>query len=685
MGLSLQRADTLLSPMDVGTAPDNVTRVELGNETGKSWRCKGLHQVPASPTKGMVILLLSANPADTSRLRLDEEAREIRAGLERSKKRHLFRLETRLAVRPSEARRALLDLQPAFVHFCGHGEGEEGLVFEDDLGLAHSVDGDSLGDLFRIFAEAVHCVLLNACHSETQATSIARHIDFVVGMSSVFEDRSALVYSSAFYDAIGAGCEVSDAHELGCVAIQMDRGNDQHTIPKLYSKAHLVGGTSRSLELFLDSGRGPAVRTWRPTIRLDRPLRMRAALGLLVCLLLGTVNHSQRPGASRDTRVVIGEFEIVGGDGVDNESYTPRGLRRALMQKMSTVESRPPLRFVCLDCPRVAGGPTTEAHLDYTIQTVVRLGEQPQLVATLYDRELEFVATVEAIAGTNVLALLDELALAVLAALEERGVELEVGSLEVLRATPTSNPEALRLNNKGAVLLNAGDLEVARSFFESALVLDPRFAAAHSNTALASELVGDHVRALAGYRQAVQLMPGYAPFRFNLGRFYRYGRVPGDLDRKFRAKTELLQAVELDPLYVDAWVELSNLHLEIGLLDSARRDLEQALGVSEEVPEVYRSLARVSMAAGAPQEAVEWSQKALDLFPLSAKLQRIEVAAGLVEAYFRVEEFKKGCRTLNLLRNLDPKGLSPWSGQAEALVDTLSLDCGSGVMGEDVL
>jgi len=45
------------------------------------------------------ILILSANPLNTARLRLDEEVREIQAGLERAKSRDKFEIITRWAVR----------------------------------------------------------------------------------------------------------------------------------------------------------------------------------------------------------------------------------------------------------------------------------------------------------------------------------------------------------------------------------------------------------------------------------------------------------------------------------------------------------------------------------------------------------------------------------------------------------
>jgi hypothetical protein len=78
------------------------------------------------------ILILTANPRTTSRLRLDEEIREIDEGLYRAKHREQFNLVQRWAVRPRDIHRAMLDASPSIVHFAGHGAGEEGLVFEND-------------------------------------------------------------------------------------------------------------------------------------------------------------------------------------------------------------------------------------------------------------------------------------------------------------------------------------------------------------------------------------------------------------------------------------------------------------------------------------------------------------------------------------------------------------------------
>lgn len=167
-----------------------------------------------SPVK--TILLLAANPRNTSELRLQEEAREIDEGLRRANKREQFKLEQKWAVRSRDFYRAILDTQPQIVHFCGHGAGEDGIVLEDEAGQAVFLQADALASMFKLFAgKGVECVLLNACYSEVQAEAISQHINYVIGMTQAIGDRAAINFAVAFYDALGSGEEVEFAFELG--------------------------------------------------------------------------------------------------------------------------------------------------------------------------------------------------------------------------------------------------------------------------------------------------------------------------------------------------------------------------------------------------------------------------------------------------------------------------------------
>lgn len=164
------------------------------------------------------ILILSANPKTTPRLRLDEEVREIEEGLRRAKHRERFAIQSRWAVRYDDLRRALLDIEPHIVHFTGHGK-EEGLLVEDEMGFAVLVSSKALSGLFELCKDHVECVILSACHSAPQAVVIKKHIAYVIGMRKEIKDKAAVEFALGFYDALGAGKNVEQAFKFGCNAV----------------------------------------------------------------------------------------------------------------------------------------------------------------------------------------------------------------------------------------------------------------------------------------------------------------------------------------------------------------------------------------------------------------------------------------------------------------------------------
>ena len=166
------------------------------------------------------ILILSANPKNTPRLRLDEEVREIEEGLRRSKYRDCFEIYPKFAVRIRDIRRALLDVEPQIVHFTGHGK-ESGLIVEDESGLNMPVSGKALSQLFELFSDRVECVILSTCYSESQADAINKHIVYVIGMRKEINDKASIEFAVGFYDALGAGRSVEEAFKFGCSALRL--------------------------------------------------------------------------------------------------------------------------------------------------------------------------------------------------------------------------------------------------------------------------------------------------------------------------------------------------------------------------------------------------------------------------------------------------------------------------------
>jgi len=211
----------------------------------------------------VTVLMMSANPRGTTPLRLDEERREVEAGLmERSRLRDQFRLITKVAARPRDVQRAMLDHEPQVVHFSGHGEGEQGLLLEDEIGQIKLVSADALAALFKLYGDRLQCVVLNACYSTVQAEAIAQHIPYVIGMSDAISDRAAIEFAVAFYDALGAGRDVEFAYQNACVAIQL-AGIEQAHVPVLHPQGQRREGRGQRAE-----GRGPFNDV--SIVRLDR-------------------------------------------------------------------------------------------------------------------------------------------------------------------------------------------------------------------------------------------------------------------------------------------------------------------------------------------------------------------------------------------------------------------------------
>src|SRR5262249_39394177 len=99
------------------------------------------------PTQPCDVLILAANPRDTDRLRLQEEADLICQRLQEAEPGRGYRVRAEWAVRADELSRHLLRHDPVIVHFCGHGNRRGDLVLEDGFGQAQAVTAEALAGL----------------------------------------------------------------------------------------------------------------------------------------------------------------------------------------------------------------------------------------------------------------------------------------------------------------------------------------------------------------------------------------------------------------------------------------------------------------------------------------------------------------------------------------------------------
>lgn len=186
-------------------------------------------------TDQVKILFLSANPKDISRIRLDEEAREVDEMIRMGDFRDQLALIPHFAVRPGDLRQSLLRHKPHILHFSGHGSSTEGIILEDNRGHTKPLSTNALAALFRVIKDNLRIVLLNACFSALQAQGISQIVDFTIGMNKEIGDRSAILFSAAFYQGLAYGRSVQESFDLGVTAIMFE-GIPESDIPVLMTK-----------------------------------------------------------------------------------------------------------------------------------------------------------------------------------------------------------------------------------------------------------------------------------------------------------------------------------------------------------------------------------------------------------------------------------------------------------------
>ena len=183
------------------------------------------------------ILILSSNPRRD--LNLDREISDLTTAIQRLGK---FEIGLGLGVRSQELSELLAEHSPQIVHFCGHGAGEQGLVFQDENGQEQLISTEILARIFKTFSDEINCMVLNACDSDHQAEAIVEHINYVIGMSQPILDKAAHLFAVGFYKGLAAEKSIEQAHEMGCIAIQIwSETNSKSTQSRQYRKFERLG------------------------------------------------------------------------------------------------------------------------------------------------------------------------------------------------------------------------------------------------------------------------------------------------------------------------------------------------------------------------------------------------------------------------------------------------------------
>ena len=175
------------------------------------------------------ILFLSANPWTTSRILVDEEAREIFERLQEGPYRSRFEFHNHTATRPIDLQRLLLMHRPHIVHFSGHGSKRHKLILGGAPGRGKTIDQQGLAQVLGLYNSHLRLVVLNACFTVAQARAVSEVIDYAVGTGKGIGDKAGVAFAGAFYRALGFGKSVSEAFmsakaELGLTKMPRTQG-----------------------------------------------------------------------------------------------------------------------------------------------------------------------------------------------------------------------------------------------------------------------------------------------------------------------------------------------------------------------------------------------------------------------------------------------------------------------------
>src|SRR5438477_6772165 len=182
--------------------------------------------------------------------------------------------------------------------------------------------------------------------------------------------------------------------------------------------------------------------------------------------------------------------------------------------------------------------------------------------------------------------------------------------ITLYQATLTQNPKCWMAEyNLGLALKNQGQLDEAIAHYRRAINIWPGYVEAHYNLGGAYIEKGETDEALAEYRRAIEIRPEEADSHNN------YGSALRELNQFDQAESEYKRALSLRPQYLDAHLNLGSLLLQRGRTGEAIANLEAARRLQPNDATTHVTLALALMKNGQTSEAAAEHNRALQLAP----------------------------------------------------------------------
>jgi tetratricopeptide (TPR) repeat protein len=200
-------------------------------------------------------------------------------------------------------------------------------------------------------------------------------------------------------------------------------------------------------------------------------------------------------------------------------------------------------------------------------------------------------------------------------------------------------------NDRGVIYVKLKNYQAAIADFNQTIKLDPSFAGAYSNRGLAYTYLKEYQAAIADFNQTIKLNPDYADAYFNRGLTYvklkNYPAAIADFNQTIKldpsfagayngrgiiysklkdyqaAIADYNQALKLDPGNIPvgymAYTNIGLAQYEIGAIEEAKTQFQQAINLDNKLPEAQLALAVTLFSLGESEKAIAMAKTALSI------------------------------------------------------------------------
>jgi len=179
-------------------------------------------------------LILSANPMDTTRLRIDQEIREIDSIFKYS---NSYQLVISLATKANEIDKIILESTPEILHLTLHssssfdpdGRDIADFCFEDDQGKSVPINGRRLAEFLKFFP-SIKLVFVNTCYSDEVAYRLSEFIPYAIGFEGAVADEVCVAFAKSFYIALLFKEDIEFAYHFAITACNLKYDRESQPI-----------------------------------------------------------------------------------------------------------------------------------------------------------------------------------------------------------------------------------------------------------------------------------------------------------------------------------------------------------------------------------------------------------------------------------------------------------------------